>query len=73
MRRDDRNAASRLEAVMERHAAWEKQTLYELRRAGFNFETIADAKRRLSLQRKMPGFTQEQIDIAIRVAQNKEK
>lgn len=68
MRRDDRLAATRLESVMARHADREKQTLYELRQAGFDFKTISDAKRRLSLQRSLPGFTQAQIDIAIRVA-----
>lgn len=68
MRKADRLAATRLEAIMGRHTDREKQTLYELRQAGFDFDTISDAKRRLSLQRKMPGFTQEQIDIAIRVA-----
>jgi hypothetical protein len=73
MRRDDRLAATRLESVMARHADREKQTLYELRQAGFDFDTIADAKRRLGLQRKMPGFTQEQIDIAIRVAGKQER
>lgn len=73
MRRDDRLAAARLEAAMRRHEDREKQTLFELRQAGFNFKTISDAKRRLSLQRKLPGFTQEQIDLAIRVAAKQER
>jgi len=73
MRREDRAAAARLEAIMRRHEDREKQTLFELSQAGFRFKTLSDARRRLSLQRNMPGFTQEQIDIAIRVAQNNPK
>ncbi|MGN6200004.1 hypothetical protein [Humibacter sp.] len=73
MRRVDRLAAARLEATMDRHAAREKQTLYELRRAGFEFQTVDDAKRWLRAQRKFPGFTQEQINIAIRAMSKEEQ
>jgi flagellar motor switch protein FliG len=73
MRKEDRVTAARLEGIMKRHEDREKQTLYELRKAGFEFKTIADARRRLSLQRRLPGFTQDQIDIALRVALKQEQ
>jgi hypothetical protein len=72
MRRADRAKAAKLESILERHESREKQTLFELAQAGFKIQTIADARRRLTAQRKLAGFTQDQIDTAIRAAQNRE-
>lgn len=66
MKRADRIQAQLLESIMERHRAWEKRTLIDLRQAGFTgLETIEDAYRRLDAQREFAGFTQQQIDIAL--------
>lgn len=67
MKREDRFKATNLEAILTRHREFEKRTLSDLRRVGFRFTTIDQAARRLKAQRSMPGFTQEQLDLAIAV------
>lgn len=73
MKREDRLKATNLEAILARHREFEKRTLSDLRRVGFRFTTIDQAARRLKAQRSMPGFTQEQLDIAIAVLNKQEK
>ena len=66
MKRKDRAQATKLEAIMRRHDAWEKRTIADLRNAGFErVLTIEDARDRLAAQRSLGGFTQQQIDIAL--------
>jgi hypothetical protein len=66
MNRADRSKAANLETILARHDAAEARTLADLRRAGFHFRTIAAARQRLAVQHRLPGFTQEQIDTAVR-------
>lgn len=69
----DRAKAARLESILAKHAAAELRTLADLRKAGFRFTTIGAAFQRLKAQRSLAGFTQAQIDLAIRVMEGKER
>ena len=62
MPRADRDAASNLQRLVDRHRAWEARTLQSLVIAGFDFPTIEAAKKRLELQRKNPTLTQAELD-----------
>lgn len=67
MRRDLRVKMTNLETILARHNEAEKRTLADLHRAGFEFQTVAQAYKTLRAQRTMHMFTDAQIDLAIRV------
>lgn len=71
MRRDLRNKFSILETVLAKHNAAETRTLADLRRAGFKFQTVAQAYQTLQAQRTLHMFTEAQLDLAIRVLNGK--
>lgn len=73
MRLADRRKAERLEAIMAKHKSHELRTLSDLRQAGFRFSTVDQAWKRLAAQRTLHGFTQEQIDVAVRLVSQSEK
>lgn len=72
MKRADRLKASQLESIMGRLDYYERRALHDLREIGFRFTTVDQAKRRLQAQRTLAGFTQAQIDIAVKAAENRE-
>lgn len=69
----DRAKASKLETLLTRHESFEQRTLADLRNAGFTFTSIDAARTRLKAQRTLAGFTQSQINIAMRAIENREK
>lgn len=66
-----RNKLSHLERILASHAAMEKKMLADLRRVGFKFRTVAQAYQTLQAQRTLHMFTEEQLDLAIRVLNGK--
>lgn len=68
VRREDRNKSARLENILSRHTASEKRALADLRVAGYKFTTIEQAYHRLKINRSLRGFTEQQIDMAMELA-----
>lgn len=67
MSREMRVKLTNLETILARHNAAEKRTLADLHRAGWNFQTVAQAYKTFRAQRTMHMFTEEQIELAIRI------
>jgi len=68
VKREDRNKAAVLESILARHTASEKRALADLRLAGYRFGSIEQAYHRLKINRSLRGFTQQQIDMAMELA-----
>lgn len=56
----------RLESILATHAAMEQRTLADLRRAGFKFATVEQARRRLKAIRTLERMTSdEQTEVVL--------
>lgn len=62
MKRDDRRKAAALESAVALVDAAERRAIADLHRAGFGYQSIAVARRRLSALRTLSRFVQDPDD-----------
>lgn len=73
MKQADRGKAARLEHILEQFDRWYARTLADLADAGYDYETVAEAKHRLAYQRKFPSLGQAELDSVMYQAKRKEE
>jgi hypothetical protein len=58
---DGKRKRAALDRILATHAAWERRTMADLRVAGYNFSSIADARRYQFAQRTVEQMTAAEV------------